>query len=119
MYYTSLSKIIDDVFTFPYGIPQKLGDPSFVYDLIKKEKDGSTKIEVVIPGYAKEDLKLNVVDNTLTLSCDVEGKNFSRKWRLSETIDVKKIKAECKNGILIIFLSEKQRDSKTTNINIE
>ena len=117
LYTTNLSRMIDEVFNIPYYT--KVLDDSFVYDLIKKEKDGSTKIEVVIPGYGKEDLKLKIVDNTLTLSSDVEGKKFSRKWKLSDSIDTKKIKSECKNGILTISLSEKQKNNKTTDITID
>ena len=117
LYTTNLSKMLDEVFSFPYQT--KILDDAFVYDSLKKEKDGTTKIEVVIPGYGKEDLKLNISDNILTLSSDLEGKKFSRKWKLSDSIDVKKIKSECKNGILTISLSEKQKDSKTTNITID
>jgi HSP20 family molecular chaperone IbpA len=117
MYSYNLNKMINDIFLIPYQT--KILDDSFVFDSFKKEKDGSTKIEVVIPGYGKEDLKLSVVDNTLTLSSELEGKKFSRKWKLSDSVDVKKIKSECKNGILTISLSEKQKDNKTTDITID
>jgi HSP20 family molecular chaperone IbpA len=117
LYATNLSKMLDEVFTLPYQF--KMVDDTFVYDSVKKEKDGSTKIEVVIPGYGKEDLKLSVVDNTLTLSSNLEGKKFSRKWKLSDSVDVNKIKSECKNGILTISLIEKQKDNKTTDITID
>ena len=119
MYYTSLSKIIDDVFAYPYGMPQKLGDSSFVYDSIKTEKDGSSTISVVVPGYSKEDLKLEVSDGTLKLSSEVEGKSLKRLWKISDSVDTRKIKADCKNGILTISLPLKEKNSKITTITIE
>ena len=97
MYYTSLSKIIDDVFAYPYGMPQKLGDPSFVYDSIKTDKDGSSTISVVVPGYSKEELKLEVSDGTLKLWCDLENKAIKRYWKISDSVDTKKIKADRKS----------------------
>ncbi len=119
MYYTSLSKIIDDVFSYPYGMPQKLGDPSFVYDSIKTDKDGGSTISVVVPGYSKEDLKLEVSDSTLKLSSEVEGKTLKRLWKISDSVDAKKIKADCKNGILTISLPLKDKNSITRTITIE
>jgi HSP20 family molecular chaperone IbpA len=119
MYYTSLSKIIDDVFAFPYGMPQKLGDPSFVYDSIKTEKDGSSTISVVIPGFSKENLKLEACDGTLKLWSDLEERPLKRYWKISDSVDTKKIKAECKNGILTICLPLREKNIKTTTITIE
>ena len=120
MYYTSLSKIIDDVFAFPYGIPQKLGDPSFVYDSIKTEKDGSSTINVVVPGFSKEDLELSAKDNTLSLKDKKEsGKKLTRYWKLGDNIDVENIIAECKNGILTIKLPLKQKEENLHTIIIK
>ena len=117
MYYTtSLSKILDNVFTFPY-YTQPLDD-SFIYDSVKTEKDGSTKIDVVVPGYSKEDLKLEMTDNILKLSSDLENKKFIRQWKLSDSIDPKKIKADCKNGILTISFSPRDKKDKTLTISI-
>lgn len=117
MYYTAtLSKMLDNVFTFPYHT-QPL-DNSFIYDSVKTEKDGSTKIDVVVPGYSKEDLKLEMTDNILKLSSDLENKKFIRQWKLSDSVDPKKIKADCKNGILSISLSPRDKKDKTTTITI-
>lgn len=116
LYTTSLSKMLDEVFTFPYQT--RTLDDGFIYDLVSTEKDGTTKISVVIPGYSKEDLKLELTDNVLKLSSEVENKKFSRQWRLSSNVDAKKIKADCKNGILSIFVSLVDKKDKTTTITI-
>ena len=117
LYTTNLSRMLDEVFTLPYHA--RVLDDSFVYDSVKTEKDGSTKIDVVVPGYSKEDLKLEALDNILRLSCDLQNKKFVRQWKLSDNIDVKKTKADCKNGILTIILPLKEKKDKTTSIIIE
>lgn len=116
LYTTNLSRMLDEVFAFPYYT--KVLDDSFVYDSVKTEKDGSTKIDVVVPGYSKEDLKLDVSNSILKLSSDLEGKKFSRQWKLTEYVDIKKIKAECKNGILSINIPMKEKVDNTHTITI-
>jgi HSP20 family molecular chaperone IbpA len=111
--------MIDEVFNFPHGMPQKLGDPSFVYDSITTEKDGSSTITVVVPGFSREDLKIEASDGTLKLWCDLEDKPIKRYWKISDNVDVKKIKAQCKNGLLTISLPLKDKSNKTTTIIIE
>jgi len=120
MLYTAriLNKMLDDAFSFPYQT--QVLDDAFIYDSIKTEKDGTTKIDVVVPGYSREDLKLEMIDNILKLSSEVENKKFVRQWKLTESIslDPNKIKADCKNGILSIVLSPRDKKDKTTIITI-
>lgn len=118
MLYTTkiLNKMLDDAFSFPYQT--QISDDTFIYDSIKTEKDGSTKIEVVVPGYSKEDLRLEITDNILKLSSDLESKKFARQWKLTDSIDTKKVKADCKNGILTVLLMPRDNRDKTTNITI-
>ena len=115
MLYTTkiLNKMLDDAFSFPYQT--QISDDTFIYDSIKTEKDGTTKIEVVIPGYSNENLKLEITHNILKLSSDLENKKFTRHWKLTESVDTKNIKADCKNGILTINIPPKQNvDNKHT-----
>lgn len=39
--------MLDDAFSFPYQT--QVLDDAFIYDSIKTEKDGTTKIDVVVP----------------------------------------------------------------------
>lgn len=116
LYNSTLTKMLDEVFTFPYGL---VTDNAFVIDSIKTEKDGSAKITVVVPGYAKEDLDLQVSNNTLTLSSSDESKKFNRSWKLSEWVDLKNISAECKNGVLTVVLPVKQKTEKVLSVSIK
>ena len=113
-YSTSLSKFLDDAFLYSY---KDIMGHGYVHDSVKSD-EASTKIEVVIPGYSKEELKLEVFDDILKLSCDTKDKKFSRKWKLDSCIDIENIKAENKNGILTISLIKK-KENKTKHITIE
>ncbi|WP_222167083.1 Hsp20/alpha crystallin family protein [Edaphocola aurantiacus] len=88
------------------------------------EQDNSFYIEVMAAGVAKEDIKLNVVDNMLTISYekhepakDTTGKllrsefgirSFKRSFTLGEKVDATKINASYENGILRIALPKKE-----------
>lgn len=112
-YSTSLSRMVDNIFTFPYATL----DATSGYDHVVSDKEG-TKITVVVPGFSKEDLKLSVNDSYLTLTSNLEDKKLTRTWRLSDLADTKTIKAECKNGILTINVPLKSKSDKSTNIEI-
>lgn len=92
-----------------------------------KENDKNFEIEVAAPGLNKADFKVNVGKNVLTVSSEKEvsketeadnfmrkefGYNsFSRSFSIPETVDMEKIKASHKNGILTIELP-KQEEAK-------
>ena len=81
------------------------------------------RIEVAAPGYSKDDFKLNIENEVLTISVEkeqnkVEGENFTRcefyngsferSFVVGKTIDINKIDARYENGILTITLSKKE-----------
>lgn len=85
------------------------------------ENDKSWNIEVSAPGFSKEDFKINLEKEVLTISAEhkadatKEEKNytrrefsfgsFTRSFRIKEnTVDVEKIGAAYENGILNIML---------------
>lgn len=81
-------------------------------------------LEIAAPGMMKDDFKINLENNILTISAEVEdakreeGKNYSRKefyygsfsrsFTLPKTIDLEKIKAEYESGILKVSLPKKE-----------
>lgn len=90
---------------------------------IVEEKDKFI-IELAAPGLEKEDFKINVEDKTLSISVEKEEKKeeddnkytkkefsytaFSRSFNLPDTINIEKIEASYKKGILIVHLPKKE-----------
>lgn len=105
LYNTSLSKMVDDIFNMKSWQLDTVIDDFYVEDSIRLEGDGSTTISVLVPGYSRDDLDLKISESRLFLASNKEDKKkISRTWKISDIVDKKNIKAECKNGILTITL---------------
>lgn len=110
---------------YPVSVPMNL-----------RETDTTYEMELVAPGLRKEDFKVQVLNGMLNLSYEhkeekkEENKNegwlhqeyrlqsFTRNFSLDETVDVNKISAEYKNGILYITLPKKEGTQRLSR-NIE
>jgi HSP20 family protein len=82
------------------------------------------KIEVAAPGLNKEDFKVNLENNLLTISSEKEEKqeekeekvmrrefsycSFSRSFTLPQTVNADKIRAIHKDGILQVIVPKKE-----------
>jgi HSP20 family protein len=99
------------------------------------EKDDSFELHMAVPGVKKEDVKIDLEKNVLSISSEkkaekteeVEGKysrreflygTFCRSFTLPETINVDKIKADLKDGILKVILPKKEETRITKEIKI-
>ena len=104
-------------------------DLAFTPTVNTREGDDAYYIEVDLPGVKKEDINIDVDDNTLTISGErklkeehkednfykvesVYGK-FERAFSLPEDVDTEKIEAEHKNGVLEIKIPKVQKVEKT------
>lgn len=81
------------------------------------------KLEMQAPGYAKDELKLNLENDVLTISAEKEHQSldenerytrrefsqssFNRSFRLPETVDAEKISAEHINGVLTVSIPKR------------
>jgi HSP20 family protein len=87
------------------------------------ENEQAVEIEMSIPGYEKDQLKIAVSKDLLIVKGEagkqkengskqvyVEFKkgNFEKKFRLSDKLDAKKVNAKFKNGILTITVSKRE-----------
>lgn len=110
------------------------------YNLMKtdiREDDKSYLLEVDLPGYSKDDIKIDITDGYLTINAKVEkedkddGKNYvrrerftgevSRSFYVGEEIKEDEVKASFKNGILTLevpklSLEDKKKDKKYIEI---
>lgn len=93
------------------------------------EHDGGFRLEVAAPGLKKEDFKINLENNVLTISAQKEQKNeettekytrkefsfnsFRRTFTLPNSIDGEKIGAAYTDGVLSIELPKKEEAKKT------
>ena len=79
------------------------------------------ELQLAIPGYTKDEVKLSIENNTLTISAEYEQKeestpysrrefvktSFERSFSLPRSIDQDKVEASFENGILNIKLPRK------------
>jgi len=100
-----------------------------------KENKDSYKIEIAAPGFNKDNFKLEVEDQTLTISAEnTENKTdenekwtrkeyhfagFKRSFTLPKTVDAEKIKAEYKDGILYVTLPKMEEGKAKGAIEIK
>lgn len=97
------------------------------------EDDNGFTIELMAPGFRKEDLHIEVVENLLKLSAkrdlekDSEERNYlrrefrlnpiEREFRLPENrIDEENIKARFEDGILLVNLPKKEEVKKASRL---
>ena len=90
-----------------------------------KELEKEYVIELAVPGYSKKDFELNVEDDTLKISAQKEVKkeekdgdklihseyyidSFERSFTLSKNVDVDKIGAAYKDGIMTVTIPKKE-----------
>lgn len=102
-----------------------------------REDDKSYLLEVDLPGYSKDDIKIDITDGYLTINAKVEKENndekknyvrrerftgeVSRSFYVGEDIKEDEVKANFKNGILTLevpklSLEDKKKDKKYIEI---
>ena len=100
-----------------------------------KEDEKQYVLEMAAPGLKKEDFKISLDNDILTISREVEEKkeeknenytrrefwfsNFSRSFTLPENIDLEKIKADYRSGILKITLPKDEKARLSRDIKIQ
>jgi HSP20 family protein len=101
------------------------------------EDDNSFMVDVVAPGFKKEDFKINMDDDILTISAESKQENkegdgkeysrreysyssFTRSFQLPENAKAEAIGARYEDGILKITIPKAEQKPKTSKqINIE
>lgn len=89
-----------------------------------KEKKDSYVLELSAPGLNKDDFKLNISDNMLTISFEKKeeknesdsrwihneftSRSFTRSFTMDETMNDKEIKAQYLNGVLEVTIPKKE-----------
>jgi HSP20 family protein len=99
-----------------------------------REEEKSFHIELSVPGFSKEEIRINVQKNVLTvqsvqnenqdskenyLSREFKKGSFERKFNLPKHVDQEQISAVFTNGILEITVPKKEEVVEKTPVEIE
>ena len=121
IFQNSVNRLFDDDFWGVGNVSQNVSIPVNV-----KETDKSYEMELVAPGLKKEDLKINVQGDMLSVSFEhqeeqnqqnkdegwlrkeYQKRSFTRTFNLDEAIDANKINAKYSDGILHLSLPKKE-----------
>lgn len=92
------------------------------------------ELEVGAAGFAKEDYKIGIEGNILTISSEVKPQegtdreylrrefyygSFSRSFALPKSIDTEKVAADYQNGILRVMLPKREELTLTREIKVQ
>ena len=128
-----MDKVFNQFFSRPYeGTDFPEVDWSPRVDIM--EKDNEFLLRAELPGLKKDDVKITMHDNILTIKGEKSGEvkeennnfhlcerhygRFARSFRLPNPIEAKKIDATMKEGILTIALA-KSEEAKPKEIEIK
>jgi HSP20 family protein len=130
---TSFSNLIDRFFS---ESASRAGGSaySFVPRVDIVENDKAFEIHVAVPGMNKEDFKIDLNDNYLTISgerkfaaeknennfhsIETQYGTFSRSFSLPENVDTAKINARYNNGILELTVPKDEKKVLKTTIKV-
>lgn len=131
---TSFSNIIDRFFADSVARSGGSSGYSFVprVDVVEDEK--AYEIHVAVPGMNKEEFKIDLNDNYLTVSgerkfskekneksfysLETQYGSFSRSFTLPENVDAQKISARYNNGILEITVPKDEKKTLKQSIRV-
>ena len=111
------------------------GINAFTPSVNTREDEKAYYIEVDLPGVKKEDIKVDIKDNTLTISGERKFKEevkeedyykietsigkFSRTFSLPEDADVENIDAKSENGVLEIVIPKVKKEASVKTIEVK
>lgn len=139
-YFGEMERYLDRFFRHPFSLMAptwpfrefpRMGDISPSVDIF--EEGGEMVVKAELPGITKEDLKVTITDNILTLTGEkkqeekIEKKDyhrversygsFTRSFRLPDNVDGDKAKASFKDGVLEVRVP-KTKETKQKKVTI-
>lgn len=132
---TSFSNVIDRFFNDSVARSGGSSTHTFVPRVDVFEDEKAFEVHVAVPGMNKEDFKIDINEDRLTVSGERKVKKeksdnhfrsietrygaFSRTFSLPENVDVSKIEAEYKNGILELTLPKDEKKIVKTTVRVK
>lgn len=120
--------VIDQLFNGTLRDSNGYSNPANIYD-----QDNAFIIEIMVPGFKKEDIHINLEQQTLKISAEVQQQevqdekflrrefnisNLNRSFSLPKTVDMDNISADFNNGILKLTLPRKEEAVMKKQISI-
>ncbi|MBN1820699.1 MAG: Hsp20/alpha crystallin family protein [Prolixibacteraceae bacterium] len=122
-YYHVNKSLVDDLFdSFLFNDSHAgYSNHNVATNIFETEKD--FRIEMVLPGFSKEEVSLNYHNDVLSVKAEKEvkeedknnylrrefgTKNIEKQFNIPDSIDTEKINAKFENGILVITLPKKE-----------
>ncbi|MEO9953934.1 Hsp20/alpha crystallin family protein [Nonlabens sp.] len=119
-----LPSLIDEMFKNDYLGGTTETTKSFLPAVNVAERDESYLLELSIPGFSKEEVQIEIDQDVLTITSQVEKtesdaalkftrrefskKSFKRSFNLPETVNQNVIDASYNNGVLMVILPKKE-----------
>lgn len=127
----TMESFVNDFFGLPSLLNEKFVNKNFMCDVNVVETDNSYELSVILPGYKKDDVSIEIEDDVLVIKSEIESKNeendkkyikkeyykksFERRFVLSDDIDINKIEAKMEDGILNVTI-DKIKELKTESV---
>lgn len=128
----TIDRMFEDSMTFPTTRTGTVWNIRSPWDI--QEADDEIKMRFDVPGLSKEDLKVYVEDDMLVIKGEHkqdEGGDESSSWArqnyssyetridLPDNCENEKIKADLKNGVLLISIPKKKVERKVIDVEIQ
>lgn len=133
----TMDRMFEDAMTFPGSTRNGTGEIRAPWDIIEDEKE--IKMRFDMPGMSKEEVKVSVEDDMLVIKGEhkaeegegegEEGKdswwrgksesNYDMRMVLPDNCEKDKVKAELKNGVLLVSVPKTKVDRKVTDVEIQ
>ena len=114
------NRFFDSFFNSPYRVEDEEVD--FRPRVNIEESDNDVNLTFEVPGMEKDDIKITVADNVLTVSgkremkaetkegnyvrAEIRSGSFSRSFTLPDTVDTNRISADYKQGLLMVKMAK-------------
>jgi HSP20 family protein len=137
----TMDRLFDDAVGFPMGTrrsPATTGDVRLPWDIVEDEKE--VKMRIDMPGLARDEVKVMVEDDTLVIRGEhkkeegAEGgsggdgdgwwkqrsvSSYDMRLALPDECDKSKVRAELKNGVLLVTVPKTEVERKVIDVQVQ